>query len=73
MAVRGKDIAAVLERLAPPALAEDWDNSGWQVGDPDMEVRKVLLALDITHEVVDEAGVVGARGRGHRAGNGHGA
>lgn len=55
MAVRLKDVVAVMERLAPPKLAEDWDNSGWQVGDPDAVVQKVLLALDVTPAVVEEA------------------
>ncbi|HBX24535.1 MAG TPA: Nif3-like dinuclear metal center hexameric protein [Desulfotomaculum sp.] len=55
MAVRAKDVVAVLEQLAPPRLAEEWDNSGWQVGDPGAEVDKVLLALDVTPEVAKEA------------------
>jgi len=55
LAVRAEDIVAVMERLSPPALAEEWDNSGWQVGDPKAEVSKVLLALDVTPEVVNEA------------------
>lgn len=53
--VRGKDLVHIMERLAPPGLAEEWDNSGWQVGDPDAVVQKVLLALDVTPEVVGEA------------------
>jgi len=55
LAVQAKDIVAVMERLAPPGLAEDWDNSGWQVGDPAAPVRRVMLALDVTPEVVSEA------------------
>jgi len=55
LAVRAKDVVAVLEQLAPPGLAEEWDNSGWQVGDPGAEVDKVLLALDVTPEVAKEA------------------
>ncbi|MFA7468426.1 MAG: Nif3-like dinuclear metal center hexameric protein, partial [Desulfotomaculaceae bacterium] len=55
MAARAKDIVSVMEQLAPPGLAEEWDNSGWQVGDPEAEVDKVLLALDVTPEVAKEA------------------
>ncbi len=61
MAVRAKDIVAVMEQLAPPGLAEEWDNSGWQVGDPVADVSKVLLALDVTPEVVEEAVERGAQ------------
>lgn len=61
MAVRAGDIINAMERLAPPGLAEEWDNSGWQVGDPAAPVSKVLLALDITPEVVEEAENNGAQ------------
>ncbi|MCG8402069.1 MAG: Nif3-like dinuclear metal center hexameric protein [Firmicutes bacterium] len=61
MAVKAKDITGRLEKMAPPGLAEDWDNSGWQVGDPDAGVSRVLLALDVTPEVVEEAEKSGAQ------------
>ncbi|GAB6180119.1 Nif3-like dinuclear metal center hexameric protein [Desulfotomaculum defluvii] len=50
-----KDIVSIIEEIAPGYLAEDWDNSGWQVGDPRAEVTKVLLALDVDAVVVQEA------------------
>ncbi len=56
-----KDVVQIMERLAPPKLAEAWDNSGWQVGEPGAQVRKVLLALDVTREVVEEAEERGAQ------------
>ena len=40
---------------APRELAESWDNVGLLVGDPEAEVRRVLVALDVTPQVVDEA------------------
>lgn len=48
-------IIAALERLAPLRLQDEWDNSGLQVGFPESEVGSVLVCLDITEEVVDEA------------------
>ena len=33
----------------------DWDNVGQLLGDPEAEVRRVLVALDITEAVADEA------------------
>ena len=50
-----KDICATLERLAPLRLQDEWDNSGLQVGFPDAEIRRVLVCLDITEAVVEEA------------------
>jgi dinuclear metal center YbgI/SA1388 family protein len=50
-----KEIEAVFFAWAPAALAEEWDNVGHLVGDGSREVRKALIALDITEAVVDEA------------------
>lgn len=41
--------------MAPPRLAEAWDNSGLQIGDPSWPVRKVWVALDPLPEVVEKA------------------
>lgn len=49
------DVVAVLEDLYPPSTAEGWDAVGLVAGDPDREVRKVLLAVDPVAAVVDEA------------------
>ena len=50
-----KDIYNFLDTVAPFDTQEEWDNSGLIVGDMDKEVKKVLLSLDITNEVVKEA------------------
>ncbi|MGH8009854.1 MAG: Nif3-like dinuclear metal center hexameric protein, partial [Candidatus Binatia bacterium] len=44
-----------MEELAPPALAESWDNVGWQVGNDDVPVRAILVSLDVELAVVEEA------------------
>ena len=49
-----------IERIAPPSLAEGWDNCGLQVGDPATEVGRVLVALTPLPEVFDEAEEKGA-------------
>ena len=41
--------------LAPPSLAEEWDNCGLQVGNPEAEVGRVLVALTPLPEVFKEA------------------
>ena len=40
---------------APRESAMDWDNVGHLVGDPEREVERILVALDITERVVQEA------------------
>ena len=50
-----KDIMQALEKLAPQQLKEDWDNVGLQLGDPNAEVRRVLLALTPSLAVTKEA------------------
>lgn len=49
------DIATAIEDFAPKRLQESYDNAGLQVGDPHMAVTAVLLCLDITEEILDEA------------------
>jgi dinuclear metal center YbgI/SA1388 family protein len=48
-------VTALLEQLYPVAGAESWDAVGLVCGDPDQPVRRVLLAVDPTAAVVDEA------------------
>ena len=55
-----KDIIKVVEEFAPLAIQEGWDNSGLCVGSPENEVTSVLLALDCTPALVDEAMACGA-------------
>ncbi|MBQ2613764.1 MAG: Nif3-like dinuclear metal center hexameric protein [Clostridia bacterium] len=50
-----RDIIKELERLAPPSLAEPWDNVGLMVGDPEQRVTTVFVCLDVTSENVREA------------------
>jgi dinuclear metal center YbgI/SA1388 family protein len=49
------DIAKAIEDAAPKFLMEDYDNIGMMVGDDNKEVKKVLLSLDCTKEVIKEA------------------
>ena len=53
--VKIKDIANALEMFAPLPLQEGFDNSGLQIGLTEAEVTGVLLCLDVTEKVVDEA------------------
>lgn len=50
-----RDIANVIEEFAPLRLQEDYDNAGLQVGDLEATVNAVMLCLDVTMEVLEEA------------------
>ena len=52
---RVRDVVAVVEAAYPPHLAADWDAIGLVCGDPDAEVRRIVLAVDPVSAVVDEA------------------
>ena len=55
-----QDVATALEAWAPPGSKLSYDNVGLQVGDPNRAVTTVLIALDLTPAVVDEAEAMGA-------------
>src|SRR5699024_10411128 len=44
-----------MENLAPQNLAESWDNVGLQIGDMKDDIGRILVTLDVTDKVVDEA------------------
>ena len=50
-----RDIINFLETVAPPVLQEDYDNAGLITGDVNMSCTGVLIALDATEEVMEEA------------------
>ena len=49
------DICQIMEKLAPCHLAEEWDNVGLMLGDRNWQVKKIMLALDLTQEVANQA------------------
>lgn len=54
MPVSIDEFVRVIESVAPPALAEDWDNTGLLLRCGE-SVSRVLIALDVTHAVAQEA------------------
>ncbi|MGB3181085.1 MAG: Nif3-like dinuclear metal center hexameric protein [Cyclobacteriaceae bacterium] len=50
-----KDITAYLDQMAPPSYQESYDNAGLIVGEPGRDVSNILVTLDVTEEVVEEA------------------
>ncbi|MFB0832407.1 Nif3-like dinuclear metal center hexameric protein [Brevibacillus laterosporus] len=55
MLANGQTIIQLVERLAPKSLAMEWDKIGLQVGTLQKPVQKVMTALDVNEEVVEEA------------------
>ena len=58
--VRVAQIAEAVEQIAPLPLAEEWDNCGLQIGDPEARANQVLIALTPLPEVFEEAKEKGA-------------
>lgn len=54
-----KDITHYLESIAPLSYQESYDNAGLLVGAPEEAVKKVLITLDVTEAVVEEAHATG--------------
>ena len=59
--VRIQDLVGLVNSLYPPALAEEWDNVGLQVGDPAAEVQKALICLDPSEKALTAAREAGAQ------------
>ncbi len=55
MQMRVKDILKVLELWAPPSYQESYDNTGLLIGNREDAVSGVLVTLDVTMEVLEEA------------------
>lgn len=57
--MRLADVVRELDAWFPPDLAESWDSIGLSFGDPESEVRSVLVAVDPTAAVATEAQSLG--------------
>ncbi len=60
MALFIQDIIDILQKIAPVELAETWDNVGLLVGNPSAEAQSILVALDPSSALLDEAESKGA-------------
>ncbi len=58
--INGHQLVQQFEELFPKHLAEEGDPNGLQIGTLSIQVNKVLIALDVTKEVVEEAISIGA-------------
>ncbi len=53
--MKGNDFKQVMETYFPTSSAYDWDNVGLQIGTLNREISGVLISLDLTMEVIEEA------------------
>jgi dinuclear metal center YbgI/SA1388 family protein len=53
--MRIAQITEWLEEIAPLSLQDSFDNAGIQIGDISQKAKGILLCLDVTEEVIDEA------------------
>lgn len=53
--VNGHEVIQLFEQFSPKAFAMEGDKIGLQIGALNQTVEKVLIALDVTEEVVEEA------------------
>ncbi len=55
MSATVNDIVKIMECIAPGELAEEWDNAGFLIGRRENAVKKIMVALDVSPEVVRQA------------------
>ncbi|MFM7721956.1 MAG: Nif3-like dinuclear metal center hexameric protein, partial [Bacteroidota bacterium] len=53
--MRIEEVISYLEQWAPPVLQESYDNSGLLIGDKKNEITNVLVSLDCTEAIIEEA------------------
>ncbi|HEX3077718.1 MAG TPA: Nif3-like dinuclear metal center hexameric protein, partial [Lachnospiraceae bacterium] len=53
--MRCKELIHILEELSPKNFAESWDNVGLLLGDKEQEVHSIMVALDATGDVIEQA------------------
>lgn len=50
-----KNLIYQLQKLAPTKFAADWDNPGLQLGARNKEVKKIMIVVDVTDDIVEKA------------------
>ena len=54
-----REITDCIESIAPLHYQEEWDNSGYQLGDPSEHCTGVMVCVDATEDIVSEAAAKG--------------
>ena len=53
--IKVSDVYSFIDSFAPYESQADFDNSGYMIGNKNAEVKKILVALDLTYDVLEEA------------------
>lgn len=55
MEIFASDVIKIMNKWAPPFLAEKWDHSGLQIGNTEQPIKKILISLDVNRGNVSYA------------------
>lgn len=53
--MKASEIVQLMNQWAKPYLIDEWDNTGFQLGDLEKDVNKIIVALDLDRKVLEEA------------------
>lgn len=53
--MKAKNIIDIMNQWAKPELIDSWDNTGFQIGDENIDVNKILIALDLDRLILEKA------------------
>ncbi|MCR3956539.1 MAG: Nif3-like dinuclear metal center hexameric protein [Gudongella sp.] len=53
--MKASEIIRKIEQWAPEGLVDSWDNTGFQVGNPDQDISGILVSMDVTDGVIQRA------------------
>ena len=53
--MKAYEIINIFNEWAPSYLVDTWDNTGFQIGNPEIDVKKILVSLDLDINVLKEA------------------
>ena len=52
-----EEIISIIEKIAPLKTQEDWDNSGWQTRLNKNDIKKIMLCVSVTNDVLSQTKV----------------
>lgn len=53
--MKAKEIIGTLDNFSNPNLIDSWDNTGFQIGNDEVDVKRILIALDLDEFIVKKA------------------
>ncbi len=55
MRINSSNVIKILESFSPEIYAQDWDNVGFQIGNINRKIDKIMIALEVTPQIIEEA------------------